>query len=118
MKLGKILNEVIAHLNKKPATVLYPFERIELPDQYRGKIIQDGDLCNGCGLCEKDCPAFALEIIEVGEKTYTAKIDLERCIFCAQCVESCVKKALKTSTDYELAEVDPVVARLTIHELL
>ncbi len=118
MRLGKMLNEVIAHLNKKPATVLYPFEKVELPDQYRGRILQDNALCNGCGLCVKDCPAFAIEVIKVGEKQFSTKIDLNRCIFCAQCAESCNKKALLVSTEYELAEVDPVIARLTIHELL
>ena len=118
MKLGKMVEEVLKHLNKKPATVLYPFEKLEMPGEFRGRIIYSSEKCVGCRLCEKDCPAFAIKIIKVGEKKFDAKIDLDRCIFCAQCVESCNKKALLLSSEYELAEIDPIIARIVVHKLL
>jgi len=117
MKVGKMVNEVILHLGRKPATVRYPFEKIEMPEGYRGRIIYEAGACTGCRLCEKDCPAFAIEIIEVGEKQFVARIHYDRCIYCAQCVESCHKNALSISAEYELAEVDPIVLPLTAYEL-
>ena len=118
MKPGKMIGEVLRHLGKKPATVLYPFEKLEMPDQFRGRIVAQRELCVGCRLCEKDCPAFAIKITKIAEKESDVEIDIEKCIFCAQCVDSCAKKALAVSSEYELASVDPIIARLTIHELL
>jgi formate hydrogenlyase subunit 6/NADH:ubiquinone oxidoreductase subunit I len=118
MKAGKMMTEVLKHLARKPATVLYPFERPAMPDGFRGRIMHNDELCGGCRLCERDCPAFAITVEKVGEKRYVVSIDVSRCIFCAQCVESCPKKALAVSAEYELAEIDPIISRMTIERLL
>lgn len=118
MKIGKMVNEVVKHLGKKPATVRYPFEKLTMPEHFRGRIVFVSELCVGCGLCERDCPAFAIEITEIGEKKFEGKIQLERCIFCAQCAESCKKNALIVTQEYELAEIDPIIARMVARQLL
>lgn len=107
MKLpGKMVGEVLRHLLKKPATTLYPRERSAMPPGYRGKIVFCAEKCIGCKLCQRDCPAAALEIKKVGEKRFEAVFDLDCCIFCSQCVDSCNKKALETTNEFELAQIE------------
>jgi formate hydrogenlyase subunit 6/NADH:ubiquinone oxidoreductase subunit I len=60
---------------------------------------------SACSVCERDCPAFAIKIVEVDGKR-RPQFDLNKCIFCNQCVESCPRGAIKGSDIYELATVD------------
>lgn len=106
MNAGKMLKEVLNSLFKKPATNLYPAEKLELPENFRGKLIFDPEKCIGCRLCMKDCPSGAITINKTGEKQFEAEIDLGRCIYCAQCVDSCLKKALAVTKEVELAQLD------------
>jgi formate hydrogenlyase subunit 6/NADH:ubiquinone oxidoreductase subunit I len=104
IKLPLILKEVVQQLFKHPATQLYPFVKPELPEGLRGRQIFDVDLCASCGLCAKDCPANAIEMVDVpGYPKKKPYFMLDRCIFCAQCADSCPKKAIQMSTFYELA---------------
>jgi formate hydrogenlyase subunit 6/NADH:ubiquinone oxidoreductase subunit I len=106
MRPGKMIKEVLSHILKKPATILYPKEKIEMPDKFRGKLKFDPSKCIGCKLCMKDCPSGAITITKIGEKEFQAEIDLASCIYCAQCVDSCPKKALEATKDVELAQLD------------
>ncbi len=102
---GKMLREVLSHLTKKPATKKYPAEPIKLPDGFRGRLRFYPEKCVGCKLCMKDCPANAITIEKVGD-TFEAIVNLDRCIYCAQCVDSCNKKALEMTKQFELAQID------------
>ncbi|MDR1727004.1 MAG: 4Fe-4S binding protein [Acidobacteriota bacterium] len=105
-KPGKMLAELLRHVTKRPATTQYPFKKIDVPATYRGRIVFISENCIGCKLCMRDCPASAITINKVGEeKIFEAVFDLDKCIYCAQCVLSCNKKALMTSTDFELAQI-------------
>jgi formate hydrogenlyase subunit 6/NADH:ubiquinone oxidoreductase subunit I len=104
--------EVLRHFSQKPATVLYPEVKVEMPRDFRGKIRFHAARCVGCKLCQKDCPACAIEIEKVGEKRFQAVFHLDRCIFCAQCVDSCNKDALEATTEYELATLDRSTLRV------
>lgn len=100
--LSPIVKEVLAHFLKKPATQKYPEVKPEIPDGFRGKQVFDINLCVGCGLCSRDCPSRAIEMIEVdGKKRPHFHLDL--CIFCYQCAESCPRNAIKNSEIFELA---------------
>lgn len=94
--------ELLRSLRKKPITLRYPFERVAPPEGLRGKHSWDMEKCIGCGICVRDCPSFAIEMIGKG-LTAEFKVYLDRCTFCAQCQESCPKEAIKLTTEYELA---------------
>jgi len=112
---GKMIDFVLRSLFKKPATVNYPFEKMEMPKSFRGKLSFDAEKCIGCMLCMKDCPADAIKIIKVGEKKFEAEIDLGKCVYCAQCVDSCPRKALQITPEFELAQIDRNKLKVVFH---
>ena len=63
----------------------------------------------------KDCPADAITITKVGNKKYEATFALDRCMYCAQCVESCTKGALKSTMEFELATLDRAELKITFN---
>jgi formate hydrogenlyase subunit 6/NADH:ubiquinone oxidoreductase subunit I len=101
-----MLREVLGSIFKKPATNLYPAQKMDMPEGFRGKIKFDPAKCIGCKMCMRDCPTNAITINKVGEGKFEAVFDLSRCIYCAQCVDSCPKKALESTKEVELAQLD------------
>jgi formate hydrogenlyase subunit 6/NADH:ubiquinone oxidoreductase subunit I len=94
--------ESFSHLFKKAATSKYPFVKCIPAEGFRGRQIYDIDLCISCGLCSRDCPAKAIEMVDVEGKKRPLFL-LDRCIFCYQCAESCPRNAIKSSEFFELA---------------
>ena len=111
---GKIAGFSLKHLFKKPATISYPKGKLNLPDQYRGKVIYNNAHCVGCHLCCRDCPTGAIEILtEVNgqDKYFRCKLNYAHCIVCGQCIESCKKGCLTMTTNIELGNT--VKSKLT-----
>ncbi len=91
----------------KPNTVLYPYQKLELPIGYRGKHIVDFKRCIGCSNCVQICPNDCmwmekLEDPELG-KIERPGVDYGRCLFCGLCVEVCPTVAIHESVEFELA---------------
>jgi formate hydrogenlyase subunit 6/NADH:ubiquinone oxidoreductase subunit I len=123
MKLpARVFSEVIAHLFKKPATSTYPFTPAKPMPQFRGRIDFESAKCIGCQMCVKVCPAKAIQIklsaeqppapaqVEgqppvAAKKKFDCFMDLGCCVYCWQCAETCPKKALITTQDFELAKI-------------
>ncbi len=104
-RVSPMVKELLAHLFKKPATSKYPFVKAEVPEGFRGKQVYDANLCISCGLCSRDCPAKAIEMVEVeGKRRPLFHLDL--CVFCYQCAESCPRNAIKSSAFFELAAIN------------
>jgi len=116
MQPGKILNLVLRSLVKKPVTSRYPAEKLNMADKYRGKLKFYPELCIGCKLCMRDCPSNAITIKKVGEKQFVAELDLGKCIYCGQCVDTCPKKALETTNNVELAQLDYSKEKVILNE--
>jgi formate hydrogenlyase subunit 6/NADH:ubiquinone oxidoreductase subunit I len=77
-----------------------------MPEGFRGRLKYYPEKCIGCKMCMRDCPAGAITIRQAGEKKFEAEINLARCIYCAQCVDVCPKKALEATCEFELAQLD------------
>src|SRR4030042_3423428 len=103
--ISPMIKEVFSNLFKKPATDKYPFVKAEVPEDFRGKQVFDISLCVSCGLCSRDCPAKAIEMVEFEGKKRPLFL-LDRCIFCYQCAESCPRNAIKATDIFELATTD------------
>jgi formate hydrogenlyase subunit 6/NADH:ubiquinone oxidoreductase subunit I len=106
--IGAMLGDILQSLFKRPATERYPFKRYEASSRLRGQLYYDPAKCSGCALCTKDCPSQALELITVDKATkhFVIRYHIDRCTFCAQCVESCRFNCLGMSAeDWELASV-------------
>ncbi len=104
-KFGSIFFEMIKNVFRRPVTSNYPFEQAKPTPGYRGIPIFDISKCTGCGLCAKDCPSFAIEMVpdERTKRKIRPKIDYCMCIRCGQCADSCRYGALTMSQIVESA---------------
>jgi len=102
---------------RKPRNVVYPKERIIIPEGSRGipRLKMDLDsleiICSGCGVCEMICPEKCIEIKkgidEVGREYLDEfYIDLAKCIFCGNCVEFCEFDAIEMTYRHQLADLE------------
>jgi len=88
-RISPMFRRTFSHFFTKPATTKYPFVKPKLPDDYRGKPEYTIKACNmielcatkgamcfdvkslvgsNCTVCCRDCPADAIEIVEVDGK--------------------------------------------------
>jgi len=106
MKIGTMLRDVFESFFKKPITQIYPVEKVDTSDRFRGKLIYDPKSCTGCCLCTKDCPSNAIELVTLDRaaKRFVLKYHVDRCVFCGQCVTNCKFKCMSMSNEeWELA---------------
>jgi len=116
-RLPALLKEMGLCLFKKPFTREYPTVKVEVPEGYRGRHVFYPEKCISCGLCERDCPAKAIELVDVSGKRMP-KFYLDRCIFCYQCAESCPREAIKLSTNYEMSTTEKNELLVTPEEFI
>jgi formate hydrogenlyase subunit 6/NADH:ubiquinone oxidoreductase subunit I len=101
----KIAKEAFQNLFKKRATEQYPDVPAHVAEGFRGKQVLNLANCISCGLCARECPANAIEMVVVDGKKRPL-IHLDRCIFCYQCADTCPKKVFESSKVFELAVTD------------
>ena len=86
-----MLKNMFRNLVRRPATRLYPFEPYEPVAGARGHLDIEIAKCIFCGVCQKRCPANAIEVVRE-PKSWT--LNPYACIVCNFCVEACPKKCL------------------------
>jgi Ni,Fe-hydrogenase III small subunit/formate hydrogenlyase subunit 6/NADH:ubiquinone oxidoreductase subunit I len=71
-----------------------------LPDRHGGALRVEGAKCvDGCGACQQVCPSDAISF----QPGKGIRLDLGRCLFCAECVEACPHGAISQTGDYRMA---------------
>ena len=70
----------------------------QLSDRFRGRPVFDASKCpEGCVVCQEACPTQAIQIED------KPCLDLGRCLFCTDCLDSCPEGAISYAHDYQLA---------------
>jgi len=120
------LFQVVEQLFSKKATNIFPTKYapksivdllesgnihgpVPVYEGYRGRLAFDYDKCVGCGLCERVCPANAIEFYPVNvneKKSKRLVIYLSRCTYCSECVNICNKDALHMTPEFLTADFD------------
>lgn len=120
LDIAKGMGVTLGHLFKKPVTVQYPEEKVDIQARFRGRhhLLRHAnglEKCIGCSLCAAACPAYAI-YVEAAEndpddptspgeryaKIY--EINMLRCIFCGFCEEACPTGAVVLGHEFELAD--------------
>ncbi len=90
-----MFRNVIARIQQGYRTGSFPTTGPVMPDRYRGRLEVDFAKCpNGCRECAEVCPTDAIAV---------GKLDLGRCLFCAECIAACPHGAIRQTQDYRLA---------------
>ena len=121
LKGMKVTGHYFMHPGQR-VTQRYPENRdtLKMTDRFKGEVIMTHDennqhRCNGCGICEMNCPNGSIEIISkriTNEEGKSVKIidkhiyHLSMCTFCGLCVKTCPSQALEFSQEFEHAVFD------------
>ncbi|HIJ00543.1 MAG: NADH-quinone oxidoreductase subunit [Candidatus Methanomethylophilaceae archaeon] len=101
------LKNMIRTTIHRPVTIMYPYEKEWIPDNYRGRPGLVFEKCLGCGICESMCPTTCIEMVEVDDeklgKVRRPQVNVGRCMMCGYCAEYCPVNAMTVTPDYELA---------------
>lgn len=90
---------IAARLQQGHRTTPYPQGPAPgLPDRFRGcPSIAAGRCPEGCRVCATACPTGALSVTDL------VRIDLGKCLFCAECAAACPGQAIAFTGEHRLA---------------
>ena len=67
-----------------------------------GELFFDYDKCNGCGNCERICPASAIELKD--KKPVMSVEEVSACMACGDCMAICPQEAIRMKSSYVFSE--------------
>ncbi|MFP4071360.1 MAG: 4Fe-4S dicluster domain-containing protein [Desulfovibrionales bacterium] len=100
MKILPMTMTLVRNLVQGHGTRLYPGEKRETFDDVRGDLAIDIDRCISCGICQRICPSFCLE---VDKQARTWAYEPFACVFCGNCVEKCPTDCLSMGKQFRPA---------------
>jgi ech hydrogenase subunit F len=95
-----MLRSTLKNLFSRPVTVRYPYQKTDIPENNRGRVVWELQKCIWCRLCEKNCPTLAI-VTDKEHKTQT--IARARCIACSTCVDVCPTNTITMEPRYSEA---------------
>lgn len=101
--------KVAKNIFKKPETMMFPEEREQITDNYRGIHKLDIETCISCGACARICPNETIDMVDVETEKGIKKmpqVNLDRCLFCDLCEEVCPTDCLILTKDYDFEAYD------------
>jgi len=113
-----VLREMFRNLVSRPVTIHYPYEKVPIPEGFRGPVAITDENCIGCGKCSRVCPVNAITMvdgpreIEVNEKKIMRKkkpqVAVYNCIRCGLCERHCPMKgkAIHLTRELSIGETD------------
>jgi hydrogenase-4 component H len=101
---GKIQEALICFAHPR-VTLKYPFEPLEPPEGFRGRIAVEVERCIGCGGCANVCPSRLIRFYDEGDRTRMEFI-LDRCTYCGRCADVCPENAVTMTKEFETATDD------------
>lgn len=107
----RMIWEVIRNLFRRPITVRYPEEELEISKGYRGEHGFDVNKCKGCGLCARVCPNKAIDMVKYGkdgENNKHPRIDMSKCCYCGLCQDICPSGAIELTRKLPDSTSDPL----------
>lgn len=95
---------ILRNLIRRPSTLLYPYEKLQMPEGFRGMHYLDLDKCTGCAACARACPNKCIYMVQIpGRSRKTIEVDEGHCMFCELCAEACPFDCLFFTRIYEHA---------------
>lgn len=121
LDIAKGMGVTLGYLFKKPVTVQYPDQKVNIQPRFRGRhhLLRHPDTglekCIGCSLCAAACPAYAIYVESAendpdnphspGERYASIyEINQVRCIFCGLCEEACPTGAIVLGHEFEMSD--------------
>jgi NADH-quinone oxidoreductase subunit I len=114
-----VLVEMLRNLISKPFTILYPYEKVPVPESFRGRVAIDDEKCIGCSKCSLVCSVQCINMvdspkeIEFKGKMLARKkkpqIKLFKCIRCGLCERHCPTGAIYLKNELSDSGTDPEV---------
>jgi len=111
-----VLGEMVRNLLSKPVTILYPVQKVPVPEAFRGRVRITAERCIGCSMCSLVCPSHAITMIpdecevEFRGKKLTRKkrpgMKLFKCIRCGLCERHCPADAIQLTIEIPLPGTD------------
>lgn len=111
------------HMFQKKVTIMYPEQKLQLPERERNRLFVNIDDCIGCDQCAKACPVSCIEIETikavpgdiVGKTGTTSQgkkkalfvpkftIDFAKCCYCQLCVFPCPTECIYMTDVFEFS---------------
>lgn len=94
-----MLKVLLARLRQGHRTAPFPAAPPSLSDRFRGlPSIAPGRCPEGCRACADACPTGAVAL-----EGASVRIDLGRCLFCAECQDACPAATISFTREYRMA---------------